>query len=96
MWYNIIIKYYTKGVVYLIGIYSITNTITNEKYIGEARDVAKRWQQHIKQLELNSHHSYKLQESYNKYGITVFTFNVLARNPTGFRRWDEWLGVLHG
>lgn len=20
----------------------------------------------------------------------------LARNPTGFRRWDEWLGVLHG
>jgi len=20
----------------------------------------------------------------------------LARNPIGFRRWDEWLGVLHG
>lgn len=81
VWYNIIIKYYTKGVVYLIGIYSITNTITNEKYIGEARDVAKRWQQHIKKLELNSHHNYKLQESYNKYGITVFTFNVLEIIP---------------
>ena len=63
------------------GIYSITNTITNEKYIGEARDVAKGWQQHIKQLELNSHHSYKLQESYNKYSITVFTFNVLEIIP---------------
>lgn len=25
-----------------------------------------------------------------------FGLKNLARNPTGFRRWDEWLGVLHG
>lgn len=67
--------------IYLIGIYSITNTITGEMYIGQSLSIHKRWNNHLEQLELNSHHSDKLQESYNKYGISAFGFKVLELMP---------------
>ena len=38
-------------------------------------------------------------ETIRKYGTEEQSNKALknlARNPTGFRRWDEWLGVLHG
>ena len=32
----------------MIGIYMITNTITNKKYIGQSIDIEKRWRTHKK------------------------------------------------
>lgn len=47
----------------MIGIYSITNIMTNEVYIGESLDIDKRIQNHLKDLKSGNHHNYKLQQS---------------------------------
>lgn len=72
----------------IIGIYSITNTINNKKYIGKSISVKERFNSHLKKLEYNKHHSFHLQRSYNKYGKDVFKFEILATCP------EEYLAKL--
>lgn len=59
------------------GIYKILNIITNKCYIGSALHIKKRWEQHVYSLNQNTHHSGRLQNSWNKYGENVFKFIVL-------------------
>lgn len=59
------------------GIYKITNTTNNRIYIGSSKNVEYRFVQHLSQLMANTHHSYKLQSDFNKYGISAFSFNIL-------------------
>lgn len=60
------------------GIYSITNTITGEMYIGQTiRDFEVRWNQHKKTLNGNYHDNEHLQRSWNKYGEAAFEFKVI-------------------
>ena len=61
----------------MVGIYKITNKINNKVYIGKSKNISRRWHEHIKSLELGLHHSYKLQEDWNKYGVINFTFEVI-------------------
>lgn len=66
----------------MIGIYSITNIMTGQVYIGESTDIEKRWEQHIESLNNNAHHNYKLQQSWNEWGEKAFDFNVVENcNP---------------
>lgn len=44
----------------MIGIYSITNKKTGERYIGESMDIERRWKEHKEELFDHMHHSYKL------------------------------------
>lgn len=60
------------------GIYKIQNKINGKVYIGESLDIDKRWLLHISELNDNAHHSYKLQEDWNKYGQDNFGFKVIA------------------
>lgn len=62
----------------MIGIYKIENTVNGKVYIGKAGDISKRWCDHMRMLETKTHHSYKLQEDFNKYGILRFTFSVIC------------------
>lgn len=55
----------------------IKNTENAKMYIGSSTNIENRWKQHMEMLQSCSHHSYKLQNDYNKYGITKFTFTVL-------------------
>lgn len=59
------------------GIYSITNIQTNQVYIGSSYKVYERWGYHKKDLRSNKHHSPKLQNSWNKYGESIFKFNII-------------------
>lgn len=59
------------------GIYSITNTVNNKRYIGMSVDVEKRWIKHRSKLNNNVHHSAKLQNAWNKYGKNAFIFDLL-------------------
>lgn len=59
------------------GIYKIKNKQNNKVYIGSSNNVLKRWTDHISNLITNTHHSYKLQADFNKYGLTAFTFEVI-------------------
>jgi group I intron endonuclease len=58
------------------GIYSITCKINNRKYIGQSKDIAGRWKQHLYQLRRGTHHTKSLQEDWNKYSYEDFVFQV--------------------
>lgn len=60
------------------GIYKITDVLTDEVYIGQARDVCERWKEHCKAgLEVNPAPANKLYRSIIRDGLNNFTFEVL-------------------
>jgi len=61
----------------LSGIYSITNKENNKKYIGSSKDIYRRWLEHERELNKNTHHSLHLQNAWNKYGKDVFIFEII-------------------
>lgn len=56
------------------GIYCIENLINNKVYIGSTNNFKTRHSNHVKDLRTGKHHSYKLQSSFDKYGIQSFVF----------------------
>lgn len=61
----------------MIGIYKIENLYNGKVYIGQSVNIENRWQSHIHALEINEHSNKHLQNSWNKYGSSVFIFTVL-------------------
>jgi group I intron endonuclease len=59
------------------GIYKILNNINGKFYIGSAKSLSGRWRLHKSQLKNNKHHSIYLQRSFNKYGYSSFSFEIL-------------------
>lgn len=62
------------------GIYQIKNSLNQKVYVGSAKDFDKRWKKHFSDLEKGTHHSIKLQRSYNKHG-NIFECNILEEIP---------------
>lgn len=61
------------------GIYKITNTITDECYIGQSVDVYKRWCEHCKcGLGIDTPPGNKLYKAIQEYGLENFTFELLT------------------
>ena len=59
-------------------IYQIRNLINNKIYIGSTwKELRFRKAEHLSQLRGNYHHSQYLQNSFNKYGIDNFSFEIL-------------------
>lgn len=59
------------------GVYAITNTVTEEQYIGATRDLKRRLVSHRAALRSARHPNKRLQESWSQYGEEVFSFSVL-------------------
>lgn len=64
------------------GIYKITNTITNESYIGQSKNIEKRIATHKEDLENETHVNKGLQEDYNlaktlNPDYEIFTFEII-------------------
>jgi len=59
------------------GIYKILNKQNNKFYIGSAVDLKSRKREHYYELKNNKHHSKYLQRSYNKYGDSSFSFEII-------------------
>ncbi len=60
------------------GIYKIENQKTGKVYIGQAKNIQKRFREHQRHLKNNSHHSAKLQRSYNKtMDKSIFKFSIV-------------------
>ena len=61
-----------------MGIYKITNSQTNQCYIGQAVDIYKRWNQHCKAgLGIDTPPGNKLYKAMQEYGLQNFTFEIL-------------------
>lgn len=64
------------------GIYKITNQETDECYIGQAADMAKRWKDHAKcGLGIDTPANNKLYKAIQEYGIWNFTWELLEACP---------------
>lgn len=60
------------------GIYKITNIQTNECYIGQSKDIYKRWSDHCKAgLGIDTPPGNKLYKAMQDYGLENFTFELL-------------------
>lgn len=63
----------------MVGIYKITNNINGKCYIGQSRDIQKRWTSH-KNVPFNPNYQeydYPLYKAIRKYGLENFSFEVL-------------------
>lgn len=78
------------------GIYKITNKINGKVYIGESLDIKRRWEEHINELNNNSHHSYKLQNDWNTYGQDNFKFEILLTLDKYIAKFkDKYINVIY-
>lgn len=59
------------------GIYEIVNTANGKRYVGSAVNIRKRWNGHRLLLRCGRHHAGPLQNSWTKYGESVFEFRKL-------------------
>lgn len=59
------------------GIYAITNTLNGKQYIGSSIDIEHRWGVHRSYLKRGTHHAFKLQRAWLKYGPDAFEWTVL-------------------
>lgn len=65
----------------LTGIYIINCKFSKRVYIGSSLDVAIRWNSHLIDLMLGRHCNSGLQDDFNRYGITAFSFSILQLVP---------------
>lgn len=58
----------------MIGIYKITNTVNNKKYIGQSVNITDRWREHRKRANNGTEYLY---QAMRRYGIQNFIFEVV-------------------
>lgn len=59
------------------GIYKIINEINNKVYVGSSINLSNREYKHFWSLRNNKHDNEFLQNSFNKYGKTAFSFEII-------------------
>ena len=61
----------------MIGIYKIENLINHKVYIGQSKDIERRWKYHRTRIYREENDSLPLYRAFRKYGIENFSFNVI-------------------
>ena len=59
-------------------VYKITNTVTNDFYIGSSKDVKKRWTTHKSSSRWKKYQNNPLYLDMQKYGVDKFDFQILT------------------
>jgi len=59
----------------MIGVYKITNKINGKIYIGQSKNVKRRWKEHV--WDANKGKLYPIHNAIRKYGVTSFIFEVI-------------------
>lgn len=75
------------------GIYSITNNINGNFYIGSCINYKTRMKCHVNTLKKGRHCNIKLQRSFDKYGIDNFSFDfleVVERDKSKIIEREQW------
>jgi hypothetical protein len=79
-------------------IYLITCNVNGKVYVGQTNNAPKRNKQHFSHLERGDHWNRDLQADYNRYGATVFTFQILEENIPSINiiyRETYWIRYFH-
>lgn len=78
-------------------VYIILNKINKKYYIGGTINLYDRLKAHIRDLINNKHNNTYLQNSFNKYGIENFEFDILEEYPPNlvFYMEDYWTNILN-
>lgn len=58
------------------GVYAIEHA-SGKRYVGSAKNLARRRSTHLEYLRKNKHHAKHLQSAWNKYGAHTFSFRIL-------------------
>ena len=63
----------------MTGIYKITNLINGHAYVGQAKDIERRWTQekNASKNQSNPGYNYPLMKAFRKYGIENFNFEIV-------------------
>lgn len=80
------------------GIYLITCTENQRRYVGSAQNIVNRWKDHRLDLIRGRHHNRHLQRSWNKYGEAAFEWAILEvidESITLLAREQFWIDTLH-
>lgn len=80
------------------GVYAIVNTVNGKTYIGSSANIQHRWQDHRRDLRGGRHHSSILQRAWNKYGESVFEFQIMEIVKDRKQLLDveqRWIDFLH-
>ena len=64
------------------GIYYIKCNGNGKFYIGQSKDIKKRWSAHSYELKNGKHYNVMLQRSFDKYGARSFDWDIIANAPT--------------
>lgn len=65
----------------ICGIYKITNLINGHCYIGQSRNIKKRWEEHrTRAFNIEDDgYNYPLYKSFRKYGLQNFSFEIIEQ-----------------
>lgn len=79
----------------MIGIYKITNKLNNKSYIGQSKNIERRWEEHRKSARLNS--QYTIHRAIRKYGLDNFSFEVLYEcSEEELGRYEKFYIIIFG
>lgn len=80
----------------MVGIYKITNLLTQDCYVGKSKHVEKRWKEHFCK-GYGAIHSKSFQEDIDKYGASGFSFELIEECgvPELHERERFWIGKLN-
>lgn len=77
----------------ICGIYKITNKVNNKCYIGQSKNILKRWKTEYKWYHINNH----LQSAFKKYGLENFDFEIIEECEPNLlnEREQFWINVYN-
>jgi group I intron endonuclease len=78
------------------GIYAIEHVDSGKRYVGQAQDVRKRWDNHLTVLRHGKHRNAHLQSAWSKHSESAFKFVVLEECETSEldAREQAWIDAL--
>lgn len=80
-------------------VYTITNTVNGDFYVGSSVNVAARFRTHKRELRAQRHHCQRLQRAWLKYGESSFRFDVVRNCASASEMHDvenDWLAKHYG
>ena len=76
------------------GVYKITNTVTNECYVGSSVDIKRRWGDHKRQSRWKQHPNSKLYIAFQQYGLDKFSFEIVEETDNLKEREQYYIDLL--